>query len=183
VGQGEAAKERLEKAIEKYGTTTESLPLRLELGPRDFAAGTFSAVRRLDGAKLSVPLGGAELAPSVARALTGAVQFVHNTTTRALEIAEGVQATIDGLTDDSGNFAAGAVTAVMQPVRLVIASLNETLHKVNGYLKLAAIDPAAFGDPAVFRAAVDTLIRDLRASERMPGHDRIWLPGEVLSSV
>ena len=43
---------------------------------------------------------------------------------------------------------------------------------------VAAIDPAAFGDPAAFRAAVDTLIRDLRASERMPGHDRIWLPGE-----
>ena len=43
---------------------------------------------------------------------------------------------------------------------------------------IAAIDPAAFGDPAAFRAAVDTLIRDLRNSEKMPGHDRIWLPGE-----
>jgi L-2-hydroxycarboxylate dehydrogenase (NAD+) len=43
---------------------------------------------------------------------------------------------------------------------------------------IAAIDPAAFGDPAAFRAAVDTLVRDLRASEKMPGHDRIWLPGE-----
>lgn len=43
---------------------------------------------------------------------------------------------------------------------------------------IAAIDPAAFGDPALFRAAVDTLVRDLRGSERMPGHERIWLPGE-----
>lgn len=43
---------------------------------------------------------------------------------------------------------------------------------------IAAIDPAAFGDPASFRAAVDTLVRDLRNSEKMPGHERIWLPGE-----
>jgi LDH2 family malate/lactate/ureidoglycolate dehydrogenase len=43
---------------------------------------------------------------------------------------------------------------------------------------VAAIDPAAFGDPAIFRAAVDTLVRDLRGSERMAGHERIWLPGE-----
>jgi LDH2 family malate/lactate/ureidoglycolate dehydrogenase len=43
---------------------------------------------------------------------------------------------------------------------------------------VVAIDPAAFGDPAQFRASVDTLIRDLRGSEKMPGHERIWLPGE-----
>ena len=43
---------------------------------------------------------------------------------------------------------------------------------------VAAIDPAAFGDPAAFRAAVDTLVRDLRGSAKMPGHERIWLPGE-----
>ena len=43
---------------------------------------------------------------------------------------------------------------------------------------ILAIDPAAFGDPAAFRAAVDKLIREMRGSERMPGVDRIWLPGE-----
>ena len=43
---------------------------------------------------------------------------------------------------------------------------------------IVAIDPAAFGDVARFKAAVDTLIRDLRASERMPGVDRIRIPGE-----
>lgn len=43
---------------------------------------------------------------------------------------------------------------------------------------ILAIDPAAFGDAADFRARVDTVIRDMRASERMPGVDRIWLPGE-----
>ena len=43
---------------------------------------------------------------------------------------------------------------------------------------IVAIDPAAFGDVAQFKAAVDTLIRDLRASARMPGVDRIRIPGE-----
>src|SRR5687767_4424888 len=43
---------------------------------------------------------------------------------------------------------------------------------------IVAIDPAAFGDPAQFTREVDRLIRDLRGSERMPGVDRIWMPGE-----
>jgi len=43
---------------------------------------------------------------------------------------------------------------------------------------IVAIDPAAFGDPDAFKDAVDRLVRDLRASERLPGVDRIWMPGE-----
>jgi LDH2 family malate/lactate/ureidoglycolate dehydrogenase len=43
---------------------------------------------------------------------------------------------------------------------------------------IVAIDPAAFGDIAHFKREVDRLIRDLRAAERMPGVDRIWMPGE-----
>jgi L-2-hydroxycarboxylate dehydrogenase (NAD+) len=43
---------------------------------------------------------------------------------------------------------------------------------------IMAIDLAAFGDVAQFKARVDKLARELRASERMPGVDRIWLPGE-----
>jgi L-2-hydroxycarboxylate dehydrogenase (NAD+) len=43
---------------------------------------------------------------------------------------------------------------------------------------IVAIDPDAFGDIDEFKARVDKLIRELRASERMPGVDRIWLPGE-----
>jgi L-2-hydroxycarboxylate dehydrogenase (NAD+) len=43
---------------------------------------------------------------------------------------------------------------------------------------IVAIDPAAFGDLAQFKAAVDKLVRDLRASERMPGVERVWMPGE-----
>jgi L-2-hydroxycarboxylate dehydrogenase (NAD+) len=43
---------------------------------------------------------------------------------------------------------------------------------------IVAIDPEAFGDLAHFKAEVDRLIRDLRASERMPGVERIFMPGE-----
>lgn len=43
---------------------------------------------------------------------------------------------------------------------------------------IAAISIAAFGEVAGFKAAVDTLVRDFRASSRMPGVDRIVVPGE-----
>jgi len=43
---------------------------------------------------------------------------------------------------------------------------------------VVAIDPAAFGDVAGFKAAVDKVIADLRGSERMPGVERILMPGE-----
>jgi L-2-hydroxycarboxylate dehydrogenase (NAD+) len=43
---------------------------------------------------------------------------------------------------------------------------------------ILVIDPDAFGEVDAFKARVDKLIRELRASERMPGVDRIWMPGE-----
>jgi LDH2 family malate/lactate/ureidoglycolate dehydrogenase len=43
---------------------------------------------------------------------------------------------------------------------------------------VAVIDPAAFGDAEEFRKSADTVVRDIRSSERLPGVDRIWLPGE-----
>ena len=43
---------------------------------------------------------------------------------------------------------------------------------------ILVIDLAAFGDPALFKHAVDKLVRDIRGSERLPGVERIWLPGE-----
>jgi L-2-hydroxycarboxylate dehydrogenase (NAD+) len=43
---------------------------------------------------------------------------------------------------------------------------------------ICAIDVAAFGDVATFKAAVDTLARDIRGSQRMPGVERIAMPGE-----
>lgn len=43
---------------------------------------------------------------------------------------------------------------------------------------ICMIDISAFGDVDAFKMRVDTLARDLRASERMAGVERIWLPGE-----
>jgi L-2-hydroxycarboxylate dehydrogenase (NAD+) len=43
---------------------------------------------------------------------------------------------------------------------------------------IAAINIAAFGDVATFKASVDALVRDIRNSERMPGVERITVPGE-----
>jgi len=43
---------------------------------------------------------------------------------------------------------------------------------------IVALDPAAFGDIEAFKSAVDRIVRDMRASERLPGVERIWVPGE-----
>jgi LDH2 family malate/lactate/ureidoglycolate dehydrogenase len=43
---------------------------------------------------------------------------------------------------------------------------------------ILVIDLAAFGDPADFKRAVDALVGDLRGGARLPGVERIWLPGE-----
>ena len=43
---------------------------------------------------------------------------------------------------------------------------------------ILVLDLAAFGDPAAFGKALDALIRDIRGSARLPGVERIWLPGE-----
>jgi LDH2 family malate/lactate/ureidoglycolate dehydrogenase len=43
---------------------------------------------------------------------------------------------------------------------------------------ICVIDPDAFGDLADFKAHVDKLVREMRGSARMPGVERIWLPGE-----
>ncbi|MEQ1593974.1 MAG: Ldh family oxidoreductase [Casimicrobium sp.] len=43
---------------------------------------------------------------------------------------------------------------------------------------ICMIDLSAFGDVDAFKQRVDTLARDLRASERIDGVERIWLPGE-----
>lgn len=62
--------------------------------------------------------------------------------------------------------------------RDVIDFNHDDASATNTGQTIVAIDPAAFGDPRAFRRRVDAVVRDLRASERMPGVDRIWLPGE-----
>jgi L-2-hydroxycarboxylate dehydrogenase (NAD+) len=43
---------------------------------------------------------------------------------------------------------------------------------------IVAISLAAFGDVAEFKRRVDELVRDIRASKRLPGVAAIRLPGE-----
>ena len=60
-----------------------------------------------------------------------------------------------------------------------VIDFNHDVHSVTDTGQaIAIIDPAAFGDVAHFKQQVDVLIRDIRASERIPGVERIWLPGE-----
>ena len=60
-----------------------------------------------------------------------------------------------------------------------VIDFNHDDHSVtNTGQAIAVIDPSAFGDVAEFKARVDHLVRELRGSARMPGVERIWLPGE-----
>ncbi|PIT71884.1 Ldh family oxidoreductase [Limnohabitans sp. JirII-31] len=60
-----------------------------------------------------------------------------------------------------------------------VIDFNHDDHSVtNTGQAIAVIDPAAFGDVGEFKTRVDQLVRELRGSERMPGVERIWLPGE-----
>ena len=47
-----------------------------------------------------------------------------------------------------------------------------------GYL-FVAMDPSRFIALDEFRARMDALVRDVRASERAEGVERIWMPGEI----
>jgi LDH2 family malate/lactate/ureidoglycolate dehydrogenase len=62
--------------------------------------------------------------------------------------------------------------------RDVIDFNADNVSTTNTGQAILVIDLAAFGDPAVFKQAVDKLVRDIRGSERLPGVERIWLPGE-----
>jgi LDH2 family malate/lactate/ureidoglycolate dehydrogenase len=43
---------------------------------------------------------------------------------------------------------------------------------------IVAISLEAFGDVLQFKRSVDALVRTLRNSQRLPGVEHIWLPGE-----
>jgi L-2-hydroxycarboxylate dehydrogenase (NAD+) len=43
---------------------------------------------------------------------------------------------------------------------------------------MLVIDPSAFGDLALFKSKVDVVAEDIHASQRLPGVDKVWLPGE-----
>jgi L-2-hydroxycarboxylate dehydrogenase (NAD+) len=62
--------------------------------------------------------------------------------------------------------------------RDVVDFNHDSTTPTNTGQALLVIDLAAFGDPAIFKRALDHLVQDLRSSERLPGVERIWLPGE-----
>jgi len=54
---------------------------------------------------------------------------------------------------------------------------DDTTSTNTGHV-IVAINVEAFQPVADFKKSVDALIRDIRASQRLPGVDRIRLPGE-----
>jgi LDH2 family malate/lactate/ureidoglycolate dehydrogenase len=62
--------------------------------------------------------------------------------------------------------------------REVIDFVKEAGKPTNTGQAIMALSIEAFMPPAEFKRAVDGLIRDIRQSRRLPGVDRIWLPGE-----
>ncbi len=62
--------------------------------------------------------------------------------------------------------------------REVVDFNADHVTKTNTGQAILVIDLAAFGDPAQFKQSVDNLVRDIRTSQRLPGVERIWLPGE-----
>jgi LDH2 family malate/lactate/ureidoglycolate dehydrogenase len=62
--------------------------------------------------------------------------------------------------------------------RDVIDFNHDHVTPTNTGQAVLVIDLEAFGDPAEFRGAVDRLVRDIHGSERMPGVERIRVPGE-----
>jgi LDH2 family malate/lactate/ureidoglycolate dehydrogenase len=62
--------------------------------------------------------------------------------------------------------------------REVIDFVKETGKATNTGQAIMALSIEAFMPSADFKKTVDALIRDIRGSRRLPGVERIWLPGE-----
>jgi LDH2 family malate/lactate/ureidoglycolate dehydrogenase len=54
----------------------------------------------------------------------------------------------------------------------------ETGKVTNTGQAIAALAVEAFMPVADFKRAIDQVIRDIRNSQKLPGVERIWLPGE-----
>jgi L-2-hydroxycarboxylate dehydrogenase (NAD+) len=62
--------------------------------------------------------------------------------------------------------------------RDVVDFNNDDVTPTNTGHAIVAISVEAFGPLEEFRKSVDALVRDIRGSRRLPGIERIWLPGE-----
>ena len=72
---------------------------------------------------------------------------------------------------------AGTLNGAAMGKEVVDFNADDTSVTNTGHA-IVAISLEAFGDVAQFKRSVDTLARDLRNSKRLPGVERIWLPGE-----
>ena len=62
--------------------------------------------------------------------------------------------------------------------RDVVDFNHDHVTPTNTGQSVLVIDLHAFGDPAMFKAAVGHVANQLRSSAKLPGVQRIWLPGE-----
>ncbi len=62
--------------------------------------------------------------------------------------------------------------------REVIDFVKEQGKATNTGHAIVAVSVEAFAPPAMFKRQVDAAIRTMREAERLPGVERIWLPGE-----
>ena len=60
----------------------------------------------------------------------------------------------------------------------VVDFTRDTASPTNTGQFVAAIDIAAFGDPAAFAAAAARAFAEMRASPPLPGHDPVRIPGD-----
>jgi LDH2 family malate/lactate/ureidoglycolate dehydrogenase len=60
----------------------------------------------------------------------------------------------------------------------VVDFTTDTTSPTNTGQFVAAIDIAAFGDPAIFTATAMRVFDEMRASPPLPGHDRVRVPGD-----
>jgi LDH2 family malate/lactate/ureidoglycolate dehydrogenase len=72
---------------------------------------------------------------------------------------------------------AGTLNQAAMGSDVVDFNADETTPTNTGHA-IVAISLGAFGGVAEFKRSIDALVRELRASRRLPGVDRIWLPGE-----
>ena len=72
---------------------------------------------------------------------------------------------------------AGSLNAAAMGSETIDFNADDTTPTNTGHA-IVAISIAAFGEVSDFKRRVDKLVREIRRSKRMPGVDRVWLPGE-----
>jgi LDH2 family malate/lactate/ureidoglycolate dehydrogenase len=72
---------------------------------------------------------------------------------------------------------AGSLNGAAMGSETVDFNADDTTATNTGHV-IVAISIAAFGELDDFRRRVDKLVREIRRSRRMPGVERVWLPGD-----